>query len=395
MRVLVISHMYPNVVEPHSGIFVHKQLKELAKLCQVKVVSPVPWSPRALWFRSKWRRYGQRSGFDVLDGIEVFYPRMLCLPGSLLFEWYGYVLYWAIRETIEEIEKSFRFDLIHCHVALPDGFGGMLVNRRYRRKLLVTIHGQDVAQTVFRNNRCKAAVERVLAEADGIIAVSRKVAEKVRAHCRDGSKVRTINDGFSLQDVVEADTQLRDRYAAGKILLAVGSLVKSKGHDLLLQALASVVRQIGDVRLLIIGSGREKQDLKRLVARLGLESHVSFLGSLPHQEVMRYMSICDMFVLPSWSEGFGISYLEAMAHGKPVIACRGEGIEDIVVDGENGILVTPRNVEDVERAITTLLVKETYREAMGSKARRMAENYTWGGIAQQIFALYSEVTGAN
>ena len=395
MKLLVISPMYPNPIEPFSGIFVHQQLKELSKSCEVKVVSPISWAPKILWFRKKWRRYGRCPVSDVLDGIEVFYPRMLYFPRSALFQWYGYSLYGAIKKTVEQIEKSFKFDLIHCHVALPDGFGGMLVNRRLHRKLVVSIHGQDVTRTVFRNKRCKAAIERVFAHADAIITVSTKLAKMSSDYCNETSKIRTINDGIYLQDVMQPDPHLRARYRGEKILLAAGSLIESKGYDLLLKAVARIIPQIRNLRVLIIGTGREEQNLKQGARRLGLEAYVSFLGPMPHEEVMRFMAVCDVFVLPSWNEGFGIVYLEAMANGKPTIACKGEGIEDVIVDGQTGILVEPRDVASLEHAILKLLSDEQYLHAMGDAARKQAENYSWEIIAKQTFDLYREVLGSD
>ena len=69
MKLLVISHMYPNPIEPFSGLFVHQQLKELSKFCEVKVIAPRSWSPKILWFRKKWRPYGRCPASEVIDGI--------------------------------------------------------------------------------------------------------------------------------------------------------------------------------------------------------------------------------------------------------------------------------------------------------------------------------------
>lgn len=393
MKLLVISHMYPSPRDHFGGIFVHQQVRALSRLCDVKVISPKPWAPRMLWLRRKWRQYGRDPDRDVLDGIEVFYPKMLHFPRSFTMQWYGYYMYWAVRQLVAEIEAHFEFDLIHCHVALPDGFGGMLVNRRYNRKLVVSVHGQDLARTVFRNRACRAAVERVFAQADAVVTVSGKLASMASGHCSRSCRVRTISDGVYLDQVARPDPQLRARYRGASILLAVGSLIQTKGFDLLLEALAKVVRRTPNVKLVVIGSGPQEHKLRALAGRLGIEQHVDFLGLLPHQEVMRFMAVCDVFVLPSWSEGFGVVYLEAMASGKPVIACRGEGIEDVVEDGESGLLVRPRDAADVERALSKLLADETCRHAMGDRASKRVQGFTWEIVAQQTMDLYRELLG--
>ena len=109
---------------------------------------------------------------------------------------------------------------------------------------------------------------------------------------------------------------------------------------------------------------------------------------------MRHMALCDMFCLPSWEEGFGVVYLEAMAHGKPVIACRGEGIEDVVTDGETGLLVKPRDVDSLAEAIRFLLDHSDKAKTIGEQARSLVlENYTWEKNAERTLRVYKEVLG--
>jgi glycosyltransferase involved in cell wall biosynthesis len=107
---------------------------------------------------------------------------------------------------------------------------------------------------------------------------------------------------------------------------------------------------------------------------------------------MEYMSICDLFVMPSWDEGFGIVYLEAMAHGKPVIACRGQGIEDVIVDGETGLLVEPKDLESLKEAMIRLLTDRRLAEDMGRKGRQVVlSDFTWEKSAQKLLKVYKEV----
>jgi glycosyltransferase involved in cell wall biosynthesis len=105
------------------------------------------------------------------------------------------------------------------------------------------------------------------------------------------------------------------------------------------------------------------------------------------------MDGCDVFSLPSWQEGFGIVYLEAMALGKPVIGCKGEGIEDFVVDGETGLLVEPKNPDQLADAMEFLICNPEKARTMGENARQFVlQNYTWEKNAEKMIDIYRNVT---
>jgi glycosyltransferase involved in cell wall biosynthesis len=106
---------------------------------------------------------------------------------------------------------------------------------------------------------------------------------------------------------------------------------------------------------------------------------------------MKYISECNIFSLPSWEEGFGIVYLEAMGCGKPVIACKGQGISDVLVDKENGVLVEPRSVTDVLNALGFLINNPSEAKKIGDRARSVVfQNYTLDNISKKIVNVYIE-----
>ena len=140
---------------------------------------------------------------------------------------------------------------------------------------------------------------------------------------------------------------------------------------------------------LVIGEGEEKNRLEKLTKKLKIENFVQFLGQLPHQRAMEYISICDIFSLPSWNEGFGVVYLEAMAHGKPAIACQGQGIEDVIKDKINGLLVSPQNIEELIEAFDYLLSSPEKTKKIGIEAQKtILENYTWREVVKKIINIY-------
>jgi glycosyltransferase involved in cell wall biosynthesis len=172
------------------------------------------------------------------------------------------------------------------------------------------------------------------------------------------------------------------------VVLYVGRLLRIKGVHHLLGAFPRVLARFPLARLLIVGDGEEGQDLQTSARRLGLGPRVAFLGSLPHEDVIRCMRAADVFVLPSLVESFGIVLLEAMSCGLPVVASRVMGIPYLVEDGLNGFLVPPTDEEALADRITALLSDPDLRARMGEQNRNKAAAYLMPRIADRFFELW-------
>ncbi|MDR3270733.1 MAG: glycosyltransferase, partial [Peptococcaceae bacterium] len=333
MRVLLLSHMYPNPVSPLSGIFVQQQAHALVRLgVRVTVVAPVPWTPAFLSGRTKWGGYPALAEREMDGEIPVFRPRVLEFPGSRFFELYPWTYVRGMRSCVAEQMRR-GVDLIHAHVAHPDGAAAVRFGREFAVPVVVTIHGQDFAYTLKRSKMCKRSVIRTLQAARRVVLVSDKLrsAYGLESWGGDLSKYRVIRNGFQSEMTEAADPAESERSdkreARSRVLLSVGFLRPDKGHAIVLRAFQAIAQEFPDVVYRIVGDGMERQRLEQLAADLGLSERVEFLGMLAHPLAMRQMAECDIFVMPSWNEAFGVVYLEAMAHGKPVIGTIGEGID--------------------------------------------------------------------
>ena len=166
-------------------------------------------------------------------------------------------------------------------------------------------------------------------------------------------------------------------------------MIESKGLDLNITAISQLTKKHPNLKYVIIGAGLEMSFLRQLVYSLNLDRQVEFLGELSHEMVLEYMAIADIFSLPSWREGFGIVYLEAMAQGKPVIACQGEGITDVIENNKTGLLVKPKDVKSVTTAIAFLLENSQKACEIGERAKELVlENYTWEKTVQSYIRIY-------
>jgi teichuronic acid biosynthesis glycosyltransferase TuaC len=394
MKVLVISHMYPSTLSEIAGIFIHKQVKERQKLgCEVKVISPTPWAPFPIkHFSRKLKRSSAVPAKMVWDGIEIYYPRFLQFPRSLFFASSGKRMYSGIRKLVDELYQDFKFDIIHAHVALPDGFAGMMVKKKYNKPLVVTIHGADLHTTIHRNDACRRAVAQVFGEADRIVTVSTGLKQIARSSIGFPEKLIVNNNGINPEDITLGNTELASRYAGSQVILSVAYLITRKGLDFNIKAISQLAERYPNMKYLVIGDGPKATYLKRLASDLGIQNQVEFLGELPHSKVMEYMALTDILSLPSWNEALGNVYLEAMAHGKPVIACEGEGIEDVIENNKTGLLVKPQNVESLAQAMDFLLGNPDKAREIGERAKKLVlENYTWEKNARRYIEIYEEL----
>jgi colanic acid/amylovoran biosynthesis glycosyltransferase len=162
----------------------------------------------------------------------------------------------------------------------------------------------------------------------------------------------------------------RDQRSGPMRLLTVGRLHASKGHGVLLAALKTLVEGGADLTLDLVGDGPERQSLEADVARYGLSERVTFHGSLGETEIIETMRDADIFILASFAEPLGVVYMEAMAMEVATVGTAAGGVGEIISNGENGLLVPPRDVEALAAAIRCLMQDDAYRRSLAREGRR-------------------------
>lgn len=330
-----------------------------------------------------------RSILDLsgLPGNVSVHPCNLpCLPLDLMKKSLGDRLFRAVVDLMQK--DQIKPDLIHAHFLWPNGYAGALLKEKYGVPLVVTAHGYDIYNLPFRDQEWRDRIVRALEAADAIITVSRKNEECIR---RLGvtKPVHVIPNGFR-SDLFYPRDQTECRRALGlpldrMILLTVGNLVEVKGHRYLVEAMAGVVKERQDVLCVIVGSGPLKGKLERQIKSLGLEEYVRLVGGRPHEEIPLWMNACDVFVLPSLRESFGIVQVEAMACGKPVVATRNGGSEDLVISENYGYLVNPTDAKSLGDAIIQAFCAEWKKNEIS----KHVIDYGWKNIVQNIMSTYS------
>lgn len=398
MNILVISHMYPNKCNINSGIFIKKQVKALKKVygdnVNIKVISPIPYTPKILaLFSDKYKKYYRNPKKITHNNIEVYYPRTFLLPRNLNFKSSGSMFYKSMKNLVEVIYNDFKFDLIHAHVAFPDGECALKLGSIYKKPVITTIHGQDLNYTINLNNDYRKKVIYVLEKSDSVIFVSDKLRKEALKHTNKSSNFYIVANGINKEEIRnEYSKEILDELKGYKYILIVGNLIKTKGIDLAIKSFANIQNKYPNLKLMIIGDGIEKENLQKLCKEKNIEDYVIFKGRLENTKVMEYMKNCLFFVLPSYKEGFGVVYIEAMAHRKAVIGCKGEGISDVIDNLKDGILVTPKNIKELEKNMELLITNNDIREAIEINAqKKVLEHYTWDNNAVENYKLYNKI----
>ena len=383
MKVLVASRLYPSSAYPSRGTFVHEQVRFLNAHCDLEIISPIPYFP-PLPGRGRWSAYGRVGQRETLDGLEVRYPRYLSFPRRLFFTglWRRYL--GALRRAGGSVP-----DLIHAHLAYPDGLAAIEYGRQVNRPVVISVHGHDVREIPDACSEWRALVSRALTGAELVIASSGDVRERVRELGVADDRIRSIPQGVDCSLFRGADRQPGD---GGWQLLYVGRFDVRKGMGVLLEAMHEVRRERGDVRLRLVGGSPVSGTVDdfREQAR-GLEDCVEFVDEKSHEDIPALMAAADVFVLPSFYDSFGIVLIEAMACGLPVVATRCGGPEDIVEEGM-GMLVGVGDARALARGILTVL--NEYEGFDRAEIRRRIEaQYDYRGVAERIYGVYEEVLG--
>jgi len=378
LHVLTLTPFYPSAGDEVSGCFVAEMLEQLKSEDVTSTVMAVGnvYHPRKVAEDSKpaiWCRYLQFPGIAGLSSA-------------------GVLLYSGIRAKVRRLHQQRTIDLIHAHAALPCGDAAARLTRDLGIPFVVSVHGLDAFNTCFGRGISVRWRQRasclVYRQAAAVVCVSGKVNQAVTAVMGPEVRATTLYNGTDAELFSPDPTVTREEAT----LLVVGNLLRIKGQGLVLQATAKLKDRYPLLRCLFIGDGPDRPLLLDLAKRSGIQDRVKFVGRKSRAEVAEAMRRCTLFVLPSSYEGLGCAYLEAMAGGMPVIACHGQGIEEIIRHRENGWLIGVEDLEELAQAISAILQNPVLRVEMGKAARRtILEGLTMANQAKRMRALYDRV----
>ena len=384
MRVLTFTALYPNKVNPLQGIFIHQRVKHFALRPgnSVEVIAPIPYFPA--WMPvDRWRQFSQIPPEEIIEGVRIHHPRYPLLPG-ISMPAHGMLMYLASLPLARRLHLEKQFDCIDAHFVYPDGFAAVRLGRKLDLPAVVSARGSDI--NLYSSFRLIRPLLRwTLRHADGAIAVSADLKNKMIALGISESKIRVISNGvdaerFQPRDAKSARKQL-GLPEEGSIAVSVGSLIESKGHHLLIAAVAELAHSFPQFRLYILGEGAYRSTLELLVREKKMQDRIFFFGTRPNEELSLWFSAADLSCLMSSREGWPNVVTEALACGTPVLATRAGGIPEIISSPDLGMLVE-RNVQSIVVGLERALTKPWNR----AEIARHSRSRSWDAVAAEVEA---------
>jgi N-acetyl-alpha-D-glucosaminyl L-malate synthase BshA len=288
-----------------------------------------------------------------------------------LFEYPPYDLALAVR--MHEVVQTHRLDLLHVHYAIPHATSAWIAREMLEKggsgiRIITTLHGTDIT-IVGQDPSFHAITKFSIEKSDRLTAVSHYLRdETVRAFGCAGCDVEVIHNFIDpvVYDRSRYPSTLRDQLNGNrKVMMHVSNFRRVKRVRDVVRVFARLNEVIPSV-LVMVGDGPDRVDAEEEARTLGVDRSVSFLGKI--DAVAPLLAGADLFVLPSQSESFGLSALEALASGVPVVATNAGGISEVVRDGETGVLCPVGDVDGMARAAIGILGSEDRWRAMSDCA---------------------------
>ena len=401
--VVIVTSSYPRFPGDLTGTAVEPIARGItARGHAVHVVAP--WHPLV------------RRG-DVEDGIHYHFYRYApvralnvfgyagALRADVSMKWSAYaaapLAFVAGFRMVRRVVREQQATLIHAHWAIPSG--AIAAAAAGDLPLVISLHGSDIF-VAERNPLVGRAARRAFQRADRVTGCSADLRDRAVALGADDGRAETLLHGVDADRFTpNGETRTRARVRAGHaigaddpVVFAVGRLVRKKGFEYLIDAVASLAPRHPRLRLVIAGGGDLDGELRERAAAGGVTDRVTFLGSVAHGEVADWLAASDIAATPSVVDdagnvdGLPNTVLEALASATPVVATLAGGIGAVAVDGETALIVPERDAEALGGAIEALVQDPALGERIGRTGRRrMQTEHTWARVAERFEEAYA------
>jgi glycogen(starch) synthase len=341
------------------------------------------------------RHHAEGPAVEQTDGLT--FHRTRGVPG-LAREW-GEIA--ALTNAISAIVKQWRPDVLHAHSPALCGLAALRAARRHDLPLVYEIRAfwEDAAvgngtgrEGSVKYRLTRTLENRVIAGADAVVTICHGLRDDLIARGFPGGRIGVMPNGVDLTlfgDPPPRDVALRDELNLGNgpVIGFIGSFYDYEGLDDLIEAMPMLLAERPDARLLLVGGGPVEDSLRRQAKTSSAAKAIRFVGRVPHGEVERYYSLCDVMAYPR-------KPLEAMAQGKLVAASSVGGHRELIAEGITGTLFAPDDPADCAASLVHLLGRRGEWEAMRAVARaHVAEKHDWARNARRYRAIYQALLG--
>jgi|GEM_PF-289909 len=430
LRILAISHMFPSALSKRHGIFICREAQYLRKHgIEMSFLVGRPWAPWPLCHVPRWRKYGPANPLVPPDGLQAKPVAYLRPPGFGFRRFDGKSMARSLLPAARDWHRREPFDLVLGVSMLPDAEAAAIVGERLGLPVVSLAVGSDVMVYPERMAALWRRLCETLERVDLPVGVSQSICARLAAtgKCRREPLCVYLSRDTSQFTPADDKSQARARLgwpAKSVIAIYVGGLVETKGMNELAAAAEPLLRKYLDFQLVCVGDGPCRDRMAGLADRPAREgvsrvegvppsnrgqdardtrtpadrferNRIILPGNVAPEDVPLYLQASDFLVLPSYSEGLPQAVLEAMNCGLAVVATRVGGVPEAVVDGSTGLLVEPKNVEQLRDAMERMIGDETFRLAAGraglSRARKVFDSeHNADRFAEALWSLARE-----
>ncbi len=389
MKIGVITSAYPEYEDDPHGIFVHRLMKEVTKQGhEVHVLAPFTGNKREFqldgvhiqkfnyFYPKRFQKLAGRSG--MIDNVkEGFFVK---------FQFLTFIIF----NVVNSCWKLKDMDIIHVQWPIPNGLGALFLKWIYNVPYIDTVYGEEVY--LSKRYHVTNILKFLLHWSSNIITISNATYRECLNIELSESKLDIIPFGVDTSFYKPVNVVKNKEIFQ---ILSVGYLIERKGFTYLISSIKEVLKEHGNIKLNIVGSGPEEQKIKNHITNLNLEEHVEIISNISDEELLKMYNSSDLFVLPSIvdsqgnTEGLGVVLIEAMACKLPVIGSNIGGIPDIVEDGVTGLLVPQKNVSELSKSINKIIENPDISERIAEKGYKMVKsNFSWERIAKDYIDVY-------
>ncbi|HVH45307.1 MAG TPA: glycosyltransferase family 4 protein [Labilithrix sp.] len=357
MRVLAITPIFPNRLEPLYGPYNRQQFKALTmRGTEMRVLCAVPYVPGAsvAGIPKRAAQLSKLGEGDVIDGLDTRYLRRLYVPSVGVSV--AVPLYLASLAPHRDLVRW--ADVILATWAYPDGAASILFAQALGKPVAVKVHGSDV-NVLAKMPAARALLKRILPRANAMLTVSRAMGDELAQMGVPRERIHLVRNGidhslFSGHDRDKARQEL-GLATKGPVILFVGRIEPQKGIAELLEAFERIHAERPDVTLALVGDGVWRDRAEAARAKLG--DCLVVAGARPFDEIPKWMAACDIVTLPSHNEGTPNVLLEGLATGRPAVATNVGGIPDVLADPRSGIVVPVKNARALGDGLLAALAR--------------------------------------
>lgn len=335
--------------------------------------------------------YSQPARLEAF--VENIFYHEVYIPQYPLFQHAPYET--ALAGKIVEIVKSNKLELMHVHYAIPHASAALLAKMILKEEginmpVVTTLHGTDIT-LVGREASYEPVVTWSINQSDAVTAVSDSLVRDTHKHFAVKRPIRMIPNFIDFERFNKKPRQhFKDLIAPNneRILVHTSNFRKVKRVEDVVR-IFDIIQQKIPAKLLLIGDGPERSNIEKVCRELHVCNKVTYLGK--QEAIEEILSICDLFILPSESESFGLSALEAMACEVPVISSNAGGLPEVNIDGVTGFLSDIGNYEEMAANALTLLQDDAMLIQFRKNALEQAKSFDLNSILDQYVAVYEEM----